>query len=202
MLEEMLRICEDKGLPKPNCYQGDYNLVTRGMETRLLPLLRSHGMKFNAFRFVIFLFSVVEPCAQAVSKTGPRADFSMDRPLAAGFLTGKLISNDYADTRFGDGNPLSPIMQRLFSAEDLHVAMMKFDEKLKSTNLRPVEVAIRWIAYHSALTGNDGIIIGASKAQQARETIAMINKGPLPREALELTEELWDAVKESRGNII
>lgn len=53
MLEDMLRQCEEKNLKKPSCYQGDYNLVTRGMETKLLPILRSHGITYNAFRCVI-----------------------------------------------------------------------------------------------------------------------------------------------------
>lgn len=53
MLEKMPRLCEEQGLQKPSCYQGDYNLVTRGMETRLLPILRAHGMTYNAFRYVI-----------------------------------------------------------------------------------------------------------------------------------------------------
>ena len=55
MLEQVLRLCEEKGLQKPSCYQGDYNLVTRGMETKLLPILRAHGMTFNAFRWVNLL---------------------------------------------------------------------------------------------------------------------------------------------------
>lgn len=50
MLEEMLQICEEKGWQKPSCYQGDYSMITRGMETRLLPVLRAHGVAFNAFR--------------------------------------------------------------------------------------------------------------------------------------------------------
>ena len=48
----MLHLCEEKSLQKPSCYQGDYNLVTRGMEAKLLPILRAHGMTFNAFRWV------------------------------------------------------------------------------------------------------------------------------------------------------
>lgn len=52
MLEQMVRLCEEKGLQMPSCYQGDYNIVTRGMEMKLLPILRAHGMTFNAFRFV------------------------------------------------------------------------------------------------------------------------------------------------------
>lgn len=51
MLERMLEVCEEKGLQKPSCYQGDYNLVTRGMETRLLPVLRAHNIAYNAFRY-------------------------------------------------------------------------------------------------------------------------------------------------------
>ena len=53
VLEKTLRLCEEKGLQKPSCYQGDYNLVTRGMETKLLPILRAHGMTYNAFRCVM-----------------------------------------------------------------------------------------------------------------------------------------------------
>ncbi|KAI1657170.1 hypothetical protein F4813DRAFT_390142 [Daldinia decipiens] len=40
---------KQNGLQKPSCYQGVYNLVTRGMETKLLPLLRAHGIVFNGF---------------------------------------------------------------------------------------------------------------------------------------------------------
>lgn len=50
MLEKMLQLCEQNGWEKPSCYQGPYNLVTRGMEKELLPLLRAHGIAFNAFQ--------------------------------------------------------------------------------------------------------------------------------------------------------
>lgn len=51
----MLSVCEKNGWQKPSAYQGDYNLVTRGMETKLLPILRAHGMSFVAFRYVNLL---------------------------------------------------------------------------------------------------------------------------------------------------
>lgn len=57
----MLQICETEGLQKPSCYQGDYNLVTRGMETKLLPILRAHNMTFNAFRRVNIFSRLQEP---------------------------------------------------------------------------------------------------------------------------------------------
>ena len=52
MLERMLKMCEQKGLQKPSCYQGDYNLVTRGMDTQLLPILRAYSITYNAFRYM------------------------------------------------------------------------------------------------------------------------------------------------------
>lgn len=126
----------------------------------------------------------------------------LSRPLAAGFLTGKLTNNDHAGTRFGDDNPLGTFAQKLFGAEDLHSAMKKFDAEVKSYSLTPIEVAIRWFAHHSALRDEDGIIFGASKVEQICETVSMIKKGPLPGEILKTAEELWSAVKGSRGEII
>ena len=55
MLEDIFRICDEKGLQKPSCYQGEYNLGTRGMESKLLPLLRAQNVAHNAFRYVIGL---------------------------------------------------------------------------------------------------------------------------------------------------
>ncbi len=80
--------------------------------------------------------------------------------------------------------------------------MKEFDAQAKSHNLTSVEVAIRWIAHHSALRDEDGIILGASKVEQIRETVSMIKKGPLPEEVLKTAEDLWSAVKGSRSEII
>lgn len=117
-------------------------------------------------------------------------------------MTGKLTKNEHSGTRSADDNPLGKAFQKLFSAEDLHSAMRKFDAAVRSHNLAPIEVAIRWIAHHSALSDDDGVILGASKTDQIRETVMMIRKGPLPKEILRTTDELWDAVKESRAEII
>lgn len=80
--------------------------------------------------------------------------------------------------------------------------MRKFDEEIKLHNLTSIEVAIRWIAHHSALKDEDGIILGASKTEQIRETVIMIKKGPLPGEVLRIAENLWSALKGTRGEII
>ena len=187
----MLHLCEEIGLQKPSCYQGEYNLVTRGMETKLLPILRAHGMSFNAFRFL----SICLISNKSIVN-------SLGRPLASGFLTGKLINNDHADTRFGDNNPLGKMAQKLYGAADLHSVMKTFDTEVKTHDMTPIEVAIRWIVHHSALRDEDGIILGASKIDQLRGLMTMIRMGPLPEEVVKIAEDLWGAIKGSRGEII
>ena len=45
-------MCEEKGYIKPSVYQGCYNLIDRQPEQTLFPLLRKHGMVFNAYRYL------------------------------------------------------------------------------------------------------------------------------------------------------
>jgi aflatoxin B1 aldehyde reductase len=117
-------------------------------------------------------------------------------------LTSKFINNQHAGTRFSDDNPLGKFAQKLFGADDLLNAMTTFDAEAKAKNLTTIEIAIRWIIYHSALRDEDGVILGASKAAQISEVVTMINKGPLPEEVLKITERLWLAVMGTRREII
>lgn len=47
-----MKICEDKGYVKPTVFQGQYNPVCRRPEEDLLPILRKHGIVFNAYRWI------------------------------------------------------------------------------------------------------------------------------------------------------
>ncbi|ORX98951.1 NADP-dependent oxidoreductase domain-containing protein [Clohesyomyces aquaticus] len=49
MLEEWLRIDDEKGYIKPSVYQGQYNLRRREYETLIFPILRQHDMSFVGF---------------------------------------------------------------------------------------------------------------------------------------------------------
>ncbi|KAH9854163.1 hypothetical protein C2E23DRAFT_884265 [Lenzites betulinus] len=50
--------------------------------------------------------------------------------------------------------------------------------------LRLTEIALRWCQHHSALTPQDGIIIGASSAAQLAQNLEDSEKGALPEEIL------------------
>lgn len=111
------------------------------------------------------------------------------------------MNNEHADTRAGDANPLGKMIQGAFGAADLRTAMKNFDTAVKAEGLTPAKAAIRWVAHHSVLNEKDGIILGASKISQIRESVDFVRKGKLPENVLRLTDKLWEAVQESRGNI-
>ena len=49
ILKEYLEICDKEGYVKPTIYQGRYNLIARELEA-VFPILREHGISFNAHR--------------------------------------------------------------------------------------------------------------------------------------------------------
>ncbi|KAI1648735.1 putative oxidoreductase [Daldinia loculata] len=172
-LSQILSLCDEHNWRKPACYQGEYSLVSRGAETKLLPILRAHGIRFNAFR-----------------------------SAASGLLTGNAVRGHVQGTRFAPDNPLGGAMQRVFGAPDLQDAVREFDAGVRAKGLTPLEVAIRWAVHHSALGEEDGVVLGASRTAQVVETVEFARKGPLADDLVRLAEELWDAVKETRGEII
>ncbi|EMC92013.1 hypothetical protein BAUCODRAFT_39175 [Baudoinia panamericana UAMH 10762] len=48
-VEEIVKICEEKGFVKPSVYQGQYNAIVRSGEKELFPVLRKHGIAFYAW---------------------------------------------------------------------------------------------------------------------------------------------------------
>ncbi|KAK4632699.1 Aflatoxin B1 aldehyde reductase member 4 [Fulvia fulva] len=49
MLQEWLDIAGEEGYVKPSWYQGQYNLLCRGHEDTLFPLLRKHGIHYAGY---------------------------------------------------------------------------------------------------------------------------------------------------------
>jgi aflatoxin B1 aldehyde reductase len=57
-------------------------------------------------------------------------------------------------------------MNKIYSNEPLHNAQKKLAQSTKEIGISPIEAALRWAMYHSALQKGDGIILGASKEAQ------------------------------------
>lgn len=74
-IEEVVKICEEKGYVKPSVCQGHYNAIARAAEKDLVPVLRKYGIAFYAYRlfipstmiylsdFLLMLISVHSPAA-------------------------------------------------------------------------------------------------------------------------------------------
>lgn len=173
LLQDYIQLCDENGLVKPSVYQGDYNVITRGMEKTLLPLLRAQGMSYYAFR-----------------------------PLAAGFLTGKFTNGQYEDTRFSDTHAHGKFFQVLYGDLNLRQAMRNLEAVLEPLGISSREAGIRWICYHSQLGATDAIILGVSKLVQIKENLESVSVGPLPENVVQSIEDIWSALDESRGGIL
>ncbi|KAK0718655.1 NADP-dependent oxidoreductase domain-containing protein [Lasiosphaeria miniovina] len=167
-LSELLKICREKGYVKPTVYQGQYNLVSRRVETTLFPLLREHGMTFHAFS-----------------------------PLAAGFLSGRLTAGDTAGTRFDKNSAVGEILRGRYDKPEMHDAIDCLDETIEPLRISKVEASLRWIYHHSALGAGDAVILGASKTSQLEQNLESVSKGPLPDFVVAAIDEMWEIVSKA-----
>ena len=65
----------------------------------------------------------------------------------------------------------------------------KYDALQEKHQLRLTEIALRWVQHHSALTPEDGIILGASSVTQLKQNLEDSEKGPLPEEVVKALDE-------------
>jgi len=167
LVETWIAVCEEKGYVRPTAYQGIYNLIAREAEAALMPLLRRHGMSFNAYS-----------------------------PLAAGFLTGRATEGRAEGTRFEAGDALGAYVRNKYDKPRYHGAVQTLLAVLRPLGILPTEAALRWICYHSALGEGDGIILGASRLEQVRQNAEDVEKGPLPEAVVREIEGVWMALSQ------
>jgi aryl-alcohol dehydrogenase-like predicted oxidoreductase len=76
-------------------------------------------------------------------------------------------------------------------------ALAKWNAVAHDEGVSGADLAYRWVAYHSALSGDHGgaMIIGASSPEQLEETLTGIEKGPLSDKACAGVYEIWETVK-------
>ncbi|KAK9703014.1 hypothetical protein K7432_010952 [Basidiobolus ranarum] len=162
------QMCVSKGYVVPTVYQGMYNPLTRSINRELLPCLRSLNIVFYAYN-----------------------------PIAGGFLSGKFKFDEKVEegSRFDSKTTFGKVYRERFwnnlffdSVEDLKNAAKEIDSSL-------LDATLRWMAHHSGLGPNDGVIIGASSLEHLKENIAGYEKGPLPQSMVDAFDCAWENVK-------
>lgn len=167
-VEKVYNVCKEKGYPLPQVYQGNYSPVARKQEELLFPTLRKLGMSFYAYS-----------------------------PIAGGFLTKTKQDVEDGKGRFDTSTPIGQMYAGMYSKPSYLDALEQWESIAKDEGVTRAELAYRWVKYNSPLKPElgDAIIIGASSAQQLKETLGSINKGPLSQKAVKAIDGVWDTIK-------
>lgn len=171
-VRELHAYSKEKGLVLPTVYQGNYNAVSRTIDTTLFPVLRELGIAFYAYS-----------------------------PIAGGFLTKsrKALEEGTEGGRFAVGdNALNNMYRGFYLKPTLLAGLGKWEELAKIQGVPQAELAYRWIYYHSALKPKeygDFVIVGASKVAQISQTLEGLKRGPLQPEVVQGIDEIWEDVR-------
>ncbi|KAI1776452.1 aldehyde reductase [Hypoxylon cercidicola] len=167
-VEEVIRISKEKSYVLPTVYQGNYSAFARHTETEIFPVLRKHGIRFYAYS-----------------------------PSAGGFLAKKAETlRSGGSGRWHKDNQYGKLYNTLYSKEVLLDGLDSWNEVAAGEGVTGIQMAYRWITYHSKLDASldDGIILGARNAEQLREIMAWIQKGPLGAEVATKIDAIWDKI--------
>ncbi|KAF9195570.1 hypothetical protein BGZ49_003037, partial [Haplosporangium sp. Z 27] len=74
-------------------------------------------------------------------------------------------------------------------------AVSIIDKATKEHNLTMIETSFRWLAHHSGLGPNDGLVIGASSIEHLEENLQYLERGPLPQPVIDALDKAWELVK-------
>ncbi|ORY62483.1 NADP-dependent oxidoreductase domain-containing protein [Pseudomassariella vexata] len=141
-VRELHDYCTSKGYVLPTVYQGNYNAVSRNIDTTLFPLLRERGIAFYAYS-----------------------------PIAGDFLikSRKALEEGTEAGRFaaGTSDSLKEMYRGLYVKPSMLAALDKWEALAKDEGVSKAELAYRWVYCHSSLKPEQGDdILGASKIEQ------------------------------------
>ncbi|KAJ4037715.1 hypothetical protein NW761_006170 [Fusarium oxysporum] len=165
-VQRFVDICEEHSLIKPRVYQGQYNLIVRGGERDLFPILRKYGISFYAYS-----------------------------PAAAGFFAGNH-KNIKAGGRYDRSHFIGRLYCQLYLKPSIMVATDKALAVASKHGIGGHAAALRWVVYHSVLNKayGDSIIIGASSVEQLESNMDMIDQGPLPEDVVAALEAVYKEI--------
>jgi len=114
-------------------------------------------------------------------------------PTADGLLAGQSAVDS------GPGIVQDTAWKGAHNSTEKHQALVKITEEGQKHGISPLSAGLRWLAYHSALGAEDGIILSASTFEDLDEKVREIAKGPLPQEMVGMIDEVGRAVGDGRA---
>ncbi len=156
---------EKLGLARYDCFQPRYNLLHREIEDEVLPICRDQGVGVIAYN-----------------------------PLAGGFLTGKYANPEESpppNTRFTLGVSGDLYRERYWQSaqfEAVDALKKHFDTK----GMKLTTVAIAWTLDQNGITS---AIVGASRPEQLRDTLAALEMKLDPEDLAACDSAWWSLPK-------
>ena len=79
---------------------------------------------------------------------------------------------------------------KTYDKPEIHAALRKLHALCQKHKLALSEVCLRWLMHHSALSGGDGVIVGAKRIDQLESNLRDCRKGPLDNELVQAVEQM------------
>jgi aflatoxin B1 aldehyde reductase len=132
-------------------------------------------------------------------------DIVIYNPVAGGLFSRQIRSKDtiLEEGRFSDVHKNGWQSRGRYFKDSTFAALDFVDETVGKFRLTMIEASLRWLIHHSALrvkNGNDGIIVGVSKAEHLRENLSYVESGPLPDEVVKALDVAWAMTKAETAN--
>lgn len=126
-------------------------------------------------------------------------------PLAGGLFSGKYkLQDNPSEGRYSDAGSHGPLYRGRYFRDATFEALAIIEPVVQKHGLTMLETALRWARHHSALRmdngGRDGVLIGVSSFDQLKANLADLQKGPLPKEVVEVLDQAWLVAKAQSPN--
>ncbi|KAJ4244740.1 hypothetical protein NW762_014315 [Fusarium torreyae] len=167
-VQTAIDVCEKHGFVKPSVYQGQYNVIVRGGEKELFPILRKNGMAFYAYS------------------------------AAAGGFFAASHKNAKPKSRYDPSHGVGSLYVSLYVKPTIDAAVDKALKVASKYDIGGHAAALRWTAYHSILNRQygDAIVVGASSPEQLEYNIDVIEEGPLPDDVAAAFDAVYEEAGE------
>jgi aflatoxin B1 aldehyde reductase len=143
--------------------------------------------------------SVYQGGYNALARAGEKELFPLLRQHSIAFyayspLAGGFFSRPATELRTPPSGSRMDQMS-VFSAMYVNDLSLDIHERLTKAcveeGLTLKEATIRWLMHHSILGKDDGVILGASSAEQMEENVTACEGGPLPKGVVDVFEQAW-----------
>lgn len=93
------------------------------------------------------------------------------------------------------------LYHKLYNRPALLKALSEWQTIAEEAGISRASLAYRWVSFNSILTAEheDGIIIGASKVEQLKQTLDALAEGPLEQNIVKRIDNLWERVRDEAG---